>query len=137
MKMKKPLQLCHRILVVEDDEDLRELVVDTLRNEGFTVEGAANGAEALRTLADSPDPTLIFLDLMMPSMNGWEFLDAQRKDPRLSQHKVVTISALKSSASLEDSTPLKTDGAINKPLSLDRIWSAVREYCEIPVPAAS
>lgn len=120
---------CKAILVVEDDEDIRDLVAETLANEGFRVELASNGAEALSKLEKMPVPTLVFLDLMMPSMNGWEFLDARKKDKRLAGHKVVTISAVAPSESLEDSTPLKVDGAIAKPLSLDRIWANVNKYC--------
>jgi CheY-like chemotaxis protein len=81
-----------------------------------------------------PVPTLVFLDLMMPSMNGWEFLDARKKDQNLDRHKVVTISAVDSSESLDDPTPLKVDGAIAKPLSLERIWTNVNKYCR-PTPA--
>jgi CheY-like chemotaxis protein len=126
---------CQAILVVEDDEDIRDLVTDILENEGFQVESAANGAEGLRKLEKMPVPTLVFLDLMMPSMNGWEFLDARKKDKRLAGHRVVTISALKPSESLDDPTPLKVDGAIAKPLSLERIWNNVNRYCRKPSTA--
>jgi CheY-like chemotaxis protein len=135
--MKEFEKKCKAILVVEDDEDIRDLVVDTLVNEGFVVESAADGAEGLRKLEKMPVPTLVFLDLMMPSMNGWEFLDARKKDKRLTGHKVVTISAVDASESLEDSTPLKVDGAIAKPLSLDRIWSNVNKYCRPSAAMAS
>lgn len=135
--MKNFEKKCQAILVVEDDDDIRELVVDTLTNEGFRVESATNGAEGLRKLEGMPVPTLVFLDLMMPSMNGWEFLDAREKDQRLRGHKVVTISAVGSSESLEDPTPLKVDGAIAKPLSLDRIWANANKYCRPSAAMAS
>lgn len=125
---------CKAILVVEDDDDIRELVAETLKNEGFLVETAIDGADGLHKLEQMPAPTLVFLDLMMPSMNGWEFLDAREKNRRLRGHKVVTISAVGPSASLEDPTPLKVDGAIAKPLSLDGIWANVNRYCR-PVAA--
>lgn len=130
MKKQDIEKNCKAILVVEDDDDLRELVVETLKSEGFLVEAASNGAEGLHKLKKMPVPTLVFLDLMMPSMNGWEFLDARDKSELLANHKVVTISALTASESLEDSTPLKVDGAITKPLSLDRIWQSAIKYCQ-------
>src|SRR2546423_672914 len=63
------------ILVVEDDEDIRDAVEQVLRAEGYQTRGAANGREAQQALegADEP-PELILLDLMMPVMDGWDFL---------------------------------------------------------------
>ena len=68
------------VLVVEDDPDLRTLLTVTLESEGFRVEAASNGAEALKALAEVP-PTLIILDLRMPVMDGWSFLEHVRHRP--------------------------------------------------------
>lgn len=129
-KMKSSEEkICKSVLVVEDDEDIREAILDVLRSEGFSAEAAENGEEALRKLEDMPVPSLVLLDLMMPEMNGWEFLDAQKKDVILSKHKVVTISAVKSTQSLEDPTPLDIDGVLPKPLSLEGILEQAQKYC--------
>jgi CheY-like chemotaxis protein len=120
---------CKKILVVEDNDDIRDAISEALELEGFSVETARNGKEGLAKLRKSTAPTLVLLDLMMPVMNGWEFLDAQKKDSSLSAHRVVTISAVDPSISIEDPTPLDTDGAIRKPLSLESIWLEVRKHC--------
>lgn len=123
------MELCKSVLVVEDDEDVRDCILQVLVDEGYSAEVAADGKEGLEKLARMPVPTLVLLDLMMPSMNGWEFLDAQKRDPKLAGHKVVTISAIKPNTSIEDPTPLKTDGTIKKPIHLELLWEKVNEFC--------
>lgn len=125
---------CKRILVVEDNEDVRESIVDVLASEGYAVETARNGKEALLKLETMDDPTLVLLDLMMPVMNGWEFIDAQKKDRRFKNHRIVTISAVNPTQSIEDPTPLDVDGKISKPLSLEGIWAEVRKHCDAALP---
>ena len=68
------------ILIVDDNEDLRELVSDALIVAGYRVRTACNGKVALEQ-AELMRPDLIVLDLMMPVMNGWQFLEAQGEDP--------------------------------------------------------
>lgn len=72
---EKPLQ----ILIVEDDRDIRELLLDLLSEEGYTAITAANGIEALKIL-ESKTPSLILTDLMMPTMNGWDFINYMDKN---------------------------------------------------------
>lgn len=67
-----------RVLVVEDDLDLRDMVALMLEERGYRVDTAANGREALDCFEDSR-PDLILLDMRMPVMNGWEFVDAMRR----------------------------------------------------------
>lgn len=129
---------CKSVLVVEDEEDVREAILDVLESEGYDAVGAADGEEALRKLEDMPVPSLVFLDLMMPEMNGWEFLDRQKADRVLAKHKVVTISAVSPTQSLEDPAPLEIDGAIAKPLSLEAILEQVQKHCrKAPARAAA
>ena len=81
------------VLVVDDERDIREAVAEVLRDEGFEVHDAPDGAEALRKLrAHRPD--VVLLDLMMPGMNGWEFCAARKSEPDLSRIPVIVISAL-------------------------------------------
>jgi CheY-like chemotaxis protein len=123
---------CQSILVADDNDDIREAIVEALENEGYRVSSARNGSEALTLLKDLPEPTLVLLDLMMPVMNGWEFLDAQKKDARFAGHTIVTLSAVNPSQSLEDQTPLVTAGSIRKPFSLGKLWETVEEFCGPP-----
>src|SRR6266513_925487 len=82
-----------RLLVVEDDADLCEHVTQLLSDEGFEVESATDGEEALAILRREPCFDLIVLDLMMPKTDGWQFRVAQRTDPVLSAIPVVVMSA--------------------------------------------
>lgn len=127
---------CKKILIVEDNNDIREVMEEALSTEGFVVDSARNGKEALALLKTTDEPTLIFLDLMMPIMNGWEFLDAMKADAKFAKHKVVTVSAVNATESVEDPTPLKTAGKIQKPMSLETLWAEVKKHCVLPSAAA-
>lgn len=81
------------VLVVDDIEDMRSLAAINLRKEGFDVAEAANGAEALEYLRTHDLPDAILLDLRMPVMDGWEFLELQEQDERLSGVPVVLYSS--------------------------------------------
>jgi CheY-like chemotaxis protein len=81
------------ILVVDDDEDIRQTLATLLEAEGYDVNLAIDGADALRALADGPLPDVILLDLAMPRVDGREFRLRQRKDPRLAGIPVIVISA--------------------------------------------
>ena len=81
-----------RVLVVEDDEATQELLQKRLTKEGWQVVAASNGREALERLTQGP-PDLVLLDLMMPEMDGFEFLEAFRKQPGCAQITVVVMTA--------------------------------------------
>jgi len=81
------------ILLVEDDEDLRDAFRDLLEDEGYGVWTAANGKEALECLRLRGKACLIFLDLMMPVMNGWEFCAERSSDPAFAGIPIVVCTA--------------------------------------------
>lgn len=81
-----------RVLIVDDDSDIRAAIAEILASEGFAVIEAADGLEGLR-LARDERPDLVLLDLMMPRMDGYEFRAAQQADARLASIPVVVISA--------------------------------------------
>jgi CheY-like chemotaxis protein len=98
-----------RVAVVEDDADIRDLVVDVLVALGFEAVGYADGAEALLALrAPGPTPAVILLDLEMPGMTGWEFRREQLADPRLAAIPVVVASAV-------DRASIEADAFLPKP----------------------
>ncbi len=90
-----PVSSDYDVLVVEDDQDCREVLCSLLSLEGYRVQGAASGAEALDVLAkmDEP-PRLVFLDLVMPGMSGFDFLSEMRRDPTLTEIPVVMHSGM-------------------------------------------
>jgi CheY-like chemotaxis protein len=81
-----------RILVVDDNESLRENISEALELEGYAVEAVASGRLALQALAGDPLPGVVLVDMMMPGMSGAELVAALRADPRLAPLKVVLVS---------------------------------------------
>ena len=117
---------CETILVVEDDAAIRETLRDALDLEGYKVEVAEHGGVALEKLKVLPRPCLILLDLMMPVMNGLEFLEACRKDDTLVTIPVIMVTAFDTLAR----EAVGTAGIVKKPIDLDRLLEFVHEYCE-------
>jgi CheY-like chemotaxis protein len=115
------------VMVVEDDQAIRESLTEVLAGEGFAVSWAANGAEALDLLHSARAPRLILLDLMMPIMDGWEFRRALRQDTALARIPVVIISA--DHALPQKASALAVDGYLAKPFHLDALLSTVHRYC--------
>ena len=88
------------ILVVDDDADLRQTLQLLLDDSGYRVTAAASGQAALDQLLAGARPDLILLDLMMPEMNGWQFLERARADASLAAIPVVIMTARKAADSL-------------------------------------
>ena len=117
----------HVILYVEDEIDTRDAVTFALQHEGFNVFGAANGQTALDYLRSNPPPCLILLDLMVPVMDGWQFMAVRARDPDLLAIPVVIVSAHMSIQ--RQTTPLKAAGYLTKPIDMERLIATVRKYC--------
>ena len=83
----------HRILIVEDDEDLVSLSTRWLEREGYTVEHAPDGEAALELLAYDPLPTLVLLDVMLPKIDGFELLRRIRADERTKALPVMMVTS--------------------------------------------
>jgi len=113
------------VLIVEDDEDLREMMAQMLTLEGFESAAVANGREALEYLHAAAKPDVILLDLMMPVMDGWEFRRQQRADPAIAPVPVIVLSALDQARA----STLEANAFLKKPLDFDRLLSLVRTYC--------
>jgi CheY-like chemotaxis protein len=114
------------ILLVEDDLDVREALAETLRDEGYGVECAADGEQALDYLRGGGRPGLILLDLMMPRMSGSEFRMVQKVDPGLRHLPVVLLSA--DGRMEEKARALETAGAIRKPIDLDELLTTIARF---------
>ncbi len=117
-----------RILIVDDDKDIREALLDTLIDEGHQAVAVADGPAALRYLRMQPKPPcLVFLDWNMAPMNGGEVMREIRDDPLLAPHRVVLLTA---DARLEEkaATPGFV-GVLKKPLSVDELMEYVERHC--------
>ncbi|MGH9372108.1 MAG: response regulator [Vicinamibacterales bacterium] len=81
------------VLIVEDDDDIREMMGLLLRSHGYETMSAANGLEALEQMRERR-PCIVLLDIHMPLVSGWEFRQRQLEDPALASVPVVCITAL-------------------------------------------
>jgi DNA-binding NtrC family response regulator len=113
-----------KILVVDDEEDLRRLLSDGLRLEGYQVAVASSGREALALVEQEP-PNLIILDLSMPEMNGIETLKRMRE--RGVTAKVVILTAYGTAEQVREAVALGVREFIGKPFDLDRLVRIVAE----------
>src|SRR4051794_36894212 len=93
------MSACQTILIVEDDEAIRETMQLALEMRGYGVITAGNGKEGLDALTAKQRPCLILLDLMMPVMDGWGFLGEIEQDPSLGRIPVVVVPAFPNQAS--------------------------------------
>lgn len=118
-----------KILVVEDEPDLREGLREALAHEGYAVQVAANGLAALDLLRDGgTTPRLIILDLMMPAVSGWEFHAAARRDPKLSRIPILVLSAAVDQRT-QTWLGVPPEDCITKPFELATLLAAVERHC--------
>ena len=124
----------HRVLVVEDDDTIRDTMVEFLQDNGYQAMGAVHGQDALDKLTVAPTPCLIVLDLMMPVMDGITFREQQLQNPVLSGIPVVIISAYQYVEARAQA--LDITAHLKKPLKLDDLLRTVRRYCEPTITGA-
>lgn len=103
------------VLVVEDDPDIRHLLVHSFTREGFEVVPSADGAEALAYLEDHDPPDLIVLDLLMPDVGGLEFL--RRRDGAHADIPVIVLTGLEDEDMLAEAYDLGANDYVTKPFS--------------------
>jgi CheY-like chemotaxis protein len=110
------------VLVIENDRELRESIQRVLESEGFQTLGADHGRSALDLLGmDGPLPAVILLDLLMPMMNGSDFLDCIEKVPRLARIPIIVVSAVPECVDRD-----RVSCWLRKPIDLDTLLEAVR-----------
>jgi two-component system, chemotaxis family, chemotaxis protein CheY len=114
------------ILVVEDDNDVRDAMVHVLQAEGYAAIPAIDGMDALERLQDGLTPCVILLDLMMPRMDGWQFIEEHRR--RRSETPIIVVSAYGTSERL------RSAGVeyMRKPVDIDALLALVERYCPHP-----
>jgi len=114
-----------RVLVVDDDDVIRQLITVNLELEGFDVETAVDGQDALDKVKDV-DPAVVTLDIMMPRLDGWEAAARLRADPDTSHVKVVLLSARAQEADLQRGSRIGVDAYLTKPFDPDELITTVR-----------
>jgi len=111
-----------RVLVVEDDRGIRDVLAAVLADEGYDVRQAANGREALAVL-ERWRPDAILLDLMMPVMDGWTFRREQRHRPAVAEVPVIVLSAVRDPR--REAQELGAAGVLAKPFALTDVLETV------------
>lgn len=118
----------HRVLVVDDDNEIRETMIELLTDQGYEAVGARDGYEALAQLRDPDDRWgLVLLDLMMPNMDGRAFRAEQLLDPSIAPIPVVIVSAMTDVATAAEE--LQVAAHMTKPASLRDLIQVVQRYC--------
>lgn len=118
-----------RVLVVDDDDGLRQLMRMILRREGFEVIEAVNGLEALAHARDC-DPTVILLDVMMPGMDGLDVCRHLKSDQRFDGVPVIFVTAIDDIQYRNESLQLGADDCIKKPIGPRDLVARVRGVME-------
>jgi phosphate regulon transcriptional regulator PhoB len=123
-----------RVLIVEDEPDIRELVVHHLKRDGYQVSAAASGEEALRQARAEP-PDLVLLDLMMPAMDGLEVCRRLRQDPATAALPIVMLTAKGDEIDRVLGLELGADDYVVKPFSPKELLARVRAVLRRSRPA--
>ncbi|MDB5081649.1 MAG: response regulator receiver protein [Chloroflexi bacterium] len=120
------------ILVVDDDNSIRQLIISVLTAEGYKVEGAGNGAEALALIRQNRSwrPGLILLDMQMPVMDGWKFLPVYHHEVKPEEKAPVVVMTAAMTAA-RYASQINADGFLAKPFNLEELLNLVRQYLPI------
>ena len=110
-----------KVLVVDDEADIRDSLREFLEDEGYSVASASNGAEALGVLGERDLPGVVILDLAMPKMSGSELYSRMQCDPRLCNVPVLVSTS-------NPSLVPRGVPALKKPVDLDRLLTYVQEH---------
>jgi hypothetical protein len=110
------------ILVVDDDESIRELLTQELQSQGYSVETAKNGVEAIKSIKESR-PHLIILDVMMPEMSGFDVAAVIKGDPATADVPVIILSVVENS---ERGRRLGVDRYLTKPINKELLFNDIK-----------
>ena len=121
-----------RVLVVDDDDVIRQLITVNLELEGFDVVPAVDGQDALDKVKDA-HVQVVTLDVMMPRLDGWETASRLRADPDTAEIKVVLLSARAQEADLQRGDRIGVDAYLTKPFDPDELIATVRRLAGLPI----
>ena len=116
-----------KILMVEDEPDIREAVQASLQSRGYQVILAADGEEGLRKLK-SEKPDLVLLDIVMPKLDGWQVLKAIRDDAATRELPVLMLTANRETSALIESQFQKATDYLMKPFDIEKLLRFINRY---------
>src|SRR5215471_4918202 len=109
------------VLIVDDDTETRDTLTALLEKDGREIVTAGDGQEAFERLSNVPRPCLILLDLVMPRMDGGEFLRRQAADPSIAKIPIIVLSG--------STLPAGAKHQLAKPIDVERLLALVNQYC--------
>jgi DNA-binding response OmpR family regulator len=119
-----------RVLIIDDDANIRTLLSVNLAAGGYAIETAADGKEAIERISTHP-PWLIILDVMMPDVDGWEVCKYVRDDPDLEKIKIIMLTARDTQRDrLIGQKVLKADEYLTKPFDIDDLLFKINAFKE-------
>ena len=118
-----------RVLVVDDDDVIRQLITVNLELEGFEVIPAVDGQDALDKVKDV-QPDVVTLDVMMPRVDGWEAAERLRADPDTAHIKVILLSARAQESDIQRGEGIGVDAYLTKPFDPDELIDVVRRLVD-------
>jgi DNA-binding response OmpR family regulator len=119
-----------RVLVVDDDEVIRQLITVNLELEGFDVHTAFDGQDCLDKIKEV-EPDVVTLDVMMPRLDGWETAARIRRDTELAKVRIILLSARAQEADIERGDTIGVDAYLTKPFDPDDLVEAVRRLAAL------
>jgi len=119
-----------RVLIVDDEARIREVLVTLLEDEGYTAVAVAHGQAALDYLHTHPPPCCIVLDLYMPVLDGWQFHRHQLRTPHLAGIPVIVMSAV--AHALEPLAWFQAASYLAKPFGVDEVLARITPLCPPP-----
>jgi CheY-like chemotaxis protein len=119
-----------RVLVVEDDDVIRQLISVNLELEGFDVVPAVDGLDALEKVAEAM-PDVITLDVMMPRLDGWATAERLRDNPDTAKVKIILLSARAQESDLLRGEQLGVDAYLTKPFDPDELIALIRQLADV------
>jgi CheY-like chemotaxis protein len=114
-----------RVLVVDDDDVIRQLITVNLELEGFEVIPAVDGQDALDKVKEA-QPDVVTLDVMMPRVDGWAAAERLRADPETAHIKVILLSARAQESDIQRGERIGVDAYLTKPFDPDELIDVVR-----------
>lgn len=125
------MSVSYSVLVVDDEPDLRSMMIDLLTDQGYQVTGAESGEDALITLEKDPRYDLILLDVSMPGLSGMEVLDLIKSNPATRQIPVIMVTALDQISYKKQAYASGADDFLSKPFELEELHLRVSTHIRL------